>query len=103
MDYYANDSLPIKRKMISNSQNIRCAYRLGLLNITLPLKMEAKRLRLYTLSGKLIADFDPSQFKTANGYSVKLSTLLKTREASGIVIVRIDGEGFSLTQKIQVK
>jgi hypothetical protein len=112
MNYYSktpdyNDPyqvIGVKNQLLSDVQNFSCTYHAGLLHITLPANKIIKRIQIYSLSGKLIADFNPAQFRTSFGYNISLSSIHKNSgNATGIILVRIDGEDYKMSQKILVK
>ncbi len=69
----------------------RCSYSRGMLRISLPGNEKIRRVRIFSLDGKLLAEFDPQHYRTDSGYAISRS-VFKQVSGNCMVIVRIQGE-----------
>ncbi len=91
-----------QHKTIAFPDKLRCFSSGGHLFVKLPRDGIISRIRIYSINGKMIADFDPSQFKTANGYLIRTSSI-RAGNLSGMVIVRINGNNGEWREKIIIR
>jgi hypothetical protein len=68
-----------------------CTISNGMLKIMCPIGKSINTIKVYTLSGKLLAELDPSNYIQSGEYLVPKDLLLKNRTISQMVIVRIEG------------
>ncbi|NLG17438.1 MAG: T9SS type A sorting domain-containing protein [Fibrobacter sp.] len=104
--YAANTSISSAGKKQTKTaviDKLQCSFGAGQLFIKLPKGDKINRIRIYSLSGKLIADFDPSQFRTSNGYLIRFSSINRAGKLSGMVIVRINGNNGEWRERIIIR
>jgi len=101
--YYAPDSSKNPTgavKPIAGAKKIICSITVGKLLIKLPEDGFVKTIRIYSLNGKLLIDFDPAQFRTPAGYIINLSSLNMSEKFRGVVLIRIDSSSGTFKKKM---
>jgi hypothetical protein len=101
--YYAPDTSdkPVTSvRLIAGADKLICSITVGKLLIKLPENGFVKRIRIYSLNGKLLVDFDPAQFRTPAGYVISLSSLHMSETFRGVVLIRIDSSGGTFKRKM---
>ncbi|MFP4242724.1 MAG: hypothetical protein ACLFQB_12420 [Chitinispirillaceae bacterium] len=78
-----------------------CRVQKGQLKIALPGNEPVKRVRIYSLSGKLLADLNPADYKSASGYIIPRSCL-RTIANNSTVVIRITGEKTHRSQRVVI-
>ncbi|MFP4014128.1 MAG: hypothetical protein ACLFVQ_08605 [Chitinispirillaceae bacterium] len=77
----------------------KCTFLNGLLRISLPGDEKVQRIRIFSLAGRLLADFDPADYRTVEGYVIPRSCL-KGIAGNGMVVVRVVGEKWVRSQNV---
>lgn len=101
-DYYSPDQpLPVKNDLFKNVRFI-CTLKNRILKIALPGNEEIKRIKIYSLTGTLIAEVNPALFKTASEYLIPLKAIF-TSKISSMVVITVEGKSSRWTQKVWIR
>jgi hypothetical protein len=74
-----------------NSKQYRCTWSPNGLRIALPAGETARRICIFSLSGKLLLELDVSMYRSAGGYLFPAKLLTAGLGAQRMVIIRIEG------------
>lgn len=80
-------------------REFKCSFLKGLLRILLPDDEKIQRIRIFSLAGRLLADFNPADYRTVEGYLIPRS-FLSGIAGNSMVIVRVEGEKWVRSQKV---
>jgi hypothetical protein len=75
-----------------------CYRNSNFLRLIFPGNANVNKIQIYLLSGKLLAEFNPQQFRTKEGYQIPMS-FFSNYIKTNVVILRIHGDNTIVNQR----